>query len=417
MSSIFREDALDEIQSPEELDSLLEVTDFKGWVALLALGLVIVVSVAWGVYGEIPTKVQGQGMLIKSGGVKDIAAPGSGEITDIQVQVGDEVDQGQIIARIAQPELKQKLGNKRERLAELREEKKEVQDFNTRKLRLRDQQITQKRRNLEKKIETLKERQNWLEEKIESRKELLEQGLITEQQLINTRQEYQRVIQQIDQTENDLQSTKIQRVELRNQQQQRIRSLNNQISGVRRTIDSLLERFNENTRVRSSNSGRVLGITVSEGDLVQAGSTLMTLELIGKSIMDVETVFYVPASDGKKIEPGMDVKVSPSTVRAEKYGYLLGKVVDVSKFPVSSQQMMNVLGNQSLVEQFTKQGSPIQVYAYLVPDADSASGYRWSSNDPPVQITPGTIATGSVVVEQEAPINLVIPMVQQYLGL
>ena len=45
------------------------------------------------------------------------------------------------------------------------------------------------------------------------------------------------------------------------------------------------------------------------------------------------------------------------------------------------------------------------------------SGFRWSSSTgPSVKISSGTLATGDVVVREEAPINLLIPKVREKLG-
>ena len=56
------------MSSPEELDSLMQVTTPKGWVALISLGILILLALLWGIFGKIPTKVSGQGMILHSMG-------------------------------------------------------------------------------------------------------------------------------------------------------------------------------------------------------------------------------------------------------------------------------------------------------------------------------------------------------------
>jgi predicted Zn-dependent protease len=45
---------------------------------------------------------------------------------------------------------------------------------------------------------------------------------------------------------------------------------------------------------------------------------ILSLELTGDDFKNLESVIYVAAADGKKVKPGMDVQVSPTTVRAEE---------------------------------------------------------------------------------------------------
>jgi hypothetical protein len=79
--SVFRKVSLDRLASPEQLDQVMQVTDPKGWIALLALGGVLVTAIVWGILGSIPEKVAGLGILVKSGGVLDVIAAAGGSST------------------------------------------------------------------------------------------------------------------------------------------------------------------------------------------------------------------------------------------------------------------------------------------------------------------------------------------------
>lgn len=102
---LFRKVALDKLSSPEQLDQLITLTTPRAWFALIAIGGILVTAILWGVFGSIPTKVYGQGIVTKSYGVYNIIHPGSGQITDIRVSVGDQVKKGDVVARIEQPQL------------------------------------------------------------------------------------------------------------------------------------------------------------------------------------------------------------------------------------------------------------------------------------------------------------------------
>jgi hypothetical protein len=100
---IFSKAALDRLSSPEELDQLMQVTTAKGWLALLGLGAILVVALIWGFLGNIPTKVDGQGILLRTEGVYHISSTAAGQVIELYVNVDDMVAEGQTIARVVQP--------------------------------------------------------------------------------------------------------------------------------------------------------------------------------------------------------------------------------------------------------------------------------------------------------------------------
>src|SRR5262249_40923772 len=108
-SRVFRQAVLDRLASPEQLHTLMQVTDAKGWVALLGCFLLLAAAAVWGIFGRIPTKVEASGILLFSGGLADVVALGSGQISALEVEVGDAVSKGQVIAEVAQPELAEQI--------------------------------------------------------------------------------------------------------------------------------------------------------------------------------------------------------------------------------------------------------------------------------------------------------------------
>jgi multidrug efflux pump subunit AcrA (membrane-fusion protein) len=100
--SIFRKVALERLSSPEQLDQLMQVTDRRGWLALTALAGLLAMAVTWGFVGSIPTKVTGEGILIRTGGVKGVISTYSGEVTEFHVRVGDLIERGDVVASLFQ---------------------------------------------------------------------------------------------------------------------------------------------------------------------------------------------------------------------------------------------------------------------------------------------------------------------------
>lgn len=102
MRTIFRQKALEQLSSPEQLDQLMQVTTLRGWLMLIGLILLVAMALFWGFFGTIPTSINGEGVLISSGGIRNVPAPDAGQIANVAVQIGDIVTQGQILAVLRQ---------------------------------------------------------------------------------------------------------------------------------------------------------------------------------------------------------------------------------------------------------------------------------------------------------------------------
>lgn len=96
--SIFRKVALERLSSPDQLDQLMQVTNRRGWLALLALVALLTMAVFWGIFGTVSTRITGTGILVNSGGLRGVLATQSGEVTGIRVRRGQLIESGQVVA-------------------------------------------------------------------------------------------------------------------------------------------------------------------------------------------------------------------------------------------------------------------------------------------------------------------------------
>lgn len=415
MSKIFRKVSLDRLSSPDQLDTMIQITSSKGWISLLTTGLLIVAALAWGFLGSLPTKVSGMGLFIKSGGVFQIVAPSSGRIKDIYFKVGDFVDKGRLIARVEQTDLLEKINDARATLKELNDKMSLTTSSGKKEILLTKESASQKIESLKNEIKNLEKQINWLKQKEVNQKKLLSEGILTEQALLDTQKNIDSLNSQVSNTKNDLSQIEIQVFQLTTSKDIARSDLSQQISIKKREIADMIKDLEKSSNVVSPYSGQIIELSAATGTMVNIGSPLAKVELTGKNTKNLEAIVYFSAIQGKKIKRGMKAQLGPSTVRQEEYGFMLGLVTSVSEFPVSSEAMMNVLHNDSLVRSLSAGGAPIEVRADLIPDPRTPSGYKWSSgNGPKIMIGSGTMCMGNVVVEQQKPINMVIPIFKKY---
>jgi HlyD family secretion protein len=414
---IFRKVSLERLSSPEQLDVLMRVTSAKGWVALLALCALLAAALAWGVFGSIPTKINGSCILIRPGGVSELAAPGAGRVADISVEVGDTVREGQVVARIERYDALDQIKGSAARLAELRAQQAKLDGDSQREARSQEAYLRSSEQSLDKRIGSGQQTVKALAAKIEVQSRLLEQGLITQQTLLGTRLDYANAQREVEGNRSDILKIGVSRLDADKQRQAERRALAAQIGEAERGLASQMRAANEVSRVLSPYNGRVLEIRLSENAMAGAGTPILTIEQTGASVNDLEARIYLAPLDGKKVRNNMDVQISPSTAKREEFGVMLGKVRSVAAFPASAEGMMRSLKNDKLVQQLAAGAAPIEVQSDLIPSATTASGYKWSSpQGPQGRIESGTMCDASITVRRQRPISLVIPLLRAELG-
>ncbi len=416
-NDIFRKVALDRLASPEQLDQLMQVTTPRGWLALLAMGGLLAAAVAWSVFGSIPERVSGQGMLIRSGGVFEVVSQSGGRVTDLSVRVGDAITEGQVVARLSQQETVDQVQQARARVAELEAKHRQVTAFASRDVELQAVHLAQQRANLEQSIAAAETTLGALRQRMENEEQLVKQGLVTRQTLLATVQEHEQFREKVRAARSDLAQLRVQGEQLRAKAEADAQVSLFELSEGRRELARLESELERNSQVTSPYTGRVLEVMTEQGSVVDRGVAILTVDLSGKAVKNLEAVVYVPSVHGKKVKPGMEIQIAPSTVRKEEYGYLLGRVTYVSDFPATPQGMQRILKNPQLVTALSGEDAPYEVHADLLPDPGSLSRYRWSSSGgPPIRIQSGTLASANVVLERRRPIVMVIPQLRRHTG-
>lgn len=401
---LFRQASLERLSSPDQLDQLMQVTSLREWIAATALILAIALAIAWSILGSIPTQVQGQAVFLRSGGLEAAVASSSGRVTDVSVAIGERVRQGQVIARIAQPELLERINALRNERAELDRQRLWLGDLLGVQADLQEQFVIDRRENIRTQIDIL-------EQRLDAQRGLLVDGLITRQEFLRTERE-------VADLQSQFQQLDISAFETRRDIETQIETLDRQLREVDGRLARKLANFQDSGQVRSPYSGDVVEVLAVAGQIIQPGGRIVTLQRTGRTVKSLEAVVYIPARDGKRVNIGMDVQLSPGGVRREEFGYLRGWVTAVSEFTVSPESMQRLLQNERLVQELLAGGSVFEVRVDLVRDPSTPSGFAWTSGvGPPIAIDSGTIGFGQITVARQRPIALVIPLLRDWTGL
>ena len=417
-SKIFRKVSLERLSSPERLDEVMNITDGRGWLALAAVGLLLASAIVWSFVGILPEKVEGRGILVRSGGVLEVVADDSGRVRDIPISVGDSVNEGQVVAWISQPEVLELYQSTRTDLESLQEEHQEKVRFARENAELQGRTLEQRRLNLEQSIAASQEMLTALAERLDAQEKLLAAGLVARPSLLATQQQYDQGKERVRSNENELARIAVEKLTLENRLSETISSGELEIEQAKAKIDQIERQLNNSSQVVSPYTGRVLEIMSETGQIIGRGDSILSLDLAGKAIQDLVAVVYVPSVHGKKIQLGMEIQIAPSTVAREEYGMLLGRVTFVSSFPATPKGMLRVLKNQQLIQSLSGGGAPYEVHAELIVDPNTPSQYRWTSSaGPPTKIQSGTVMQGYITIKTQRPISRILPILRSAVGL
>jgi HlyD family secretion protein len=474
---IFRQESLDRLSSPEELDRLFTVVGIRAWLPLAALGLLLVTAIAWSVFGRIPETADGAGVLINPGKVRIVQAPlrFGGQIVDLPVRSGHVVEKGETLAELNQPDLQQQLQQAEDRflqaqLTDKTQLKLETERMNLERIlrqaqiqlieesianiqkmtdemtKTNEKQTEEQRRNLTSNQKETKKLQVSITDKLRGLNRLWETKLVTMDAVIGTESNLAATNLQLttlDLKLNELEMKSIDNRQYVIQQKSRVGDLRIQLNEVKlketnseleisqaqaarksgltelwQRIQTLKKYLADEKYVKSEFPGRILELSVQLGQVTSPGARIGAMEVKDSAGAQpqLKTLAYFPLRIGKRIKVGMPALVTPATVERERHGSILGEVTRVSTFPVSAEAAGASVGSPEIVQALMQPGGMIEVEIKLELDPKARSGFRWTSVGPEIEFAAGITAGVRVTLEKRAPITYLFPILKSSMG-
>lgn len=413
---IFRQAALDRLSSPEQLDHLVVITDAQGWVALWTVILLLLAILGWAFFGTIPDQVTGNGILVGAGGrIVDVSSPAAGRIESLLVQVDAQVDAGQQIASLQQAAMQETLEGAQESLEESEQERDILATSFSDEIEARDRNAREQVAFQRQVIEAAEQRASYLADTLSKQQGLAASGVISRDRLEQVRSDYDQVRQEISAAQIRILELEAATLELKSRRGRELNQADQRVAAAARRVSELTSQLQRASQIVAPVAGRVTEIRSFAGDAVVAGQSMLT---IATADQQVEAILYVPTADGKRIRPGMTVRVEPAIARKEEHGTVIGTVTAISDFPVTRDGMLAVLQNDALVRNYSSQGAPYAARVSLARDSSTPSGFRWTSRrGPDLAVTPGTTIEAEITVRERRPVNLIVPFVRRHTGI
>jgi HlyD family secretion protein len=407
----FRDAALEQIATGEKLDHFVQVTTRKSWIVLSTFSVIIIAALIWGIWGSIPTSVEGTGILLaEKGNIFTAVAPeGSAHIVAIEVKPEDFVKKGDVLARLENPDLTEQIKAMKDYLEKLRKKFSDLTNESKKEIEQMKQETDEQNHITKRMIKIETANLNYIKTMIKKKNLYARKGYVASNEIIVLKKDYYVAKKEVEKFNNQLIQNEIAKTNFIEQWDQRLRELELKIIEQQHQYAILKEKSKIAHEVCSTVTGTVINIQKNPGDIVNTGEVILNLASEGTG-PGLDAVIYVLPEEGKRIQPGMPALVSPTIIKKEEFGSIEGKVLTVSDFPSNPHSMLKILQNEELVKKFANHSAPIEVRIQLHKDPKTFSGLEWSSsNGPPQKISPGTLARGRVTVREQAPVSLLIP--------
>lgn len=429
---LFRKEALERLSSPDNLERLMPVAGALDWLVIAVTGFLLACVAVWSVAGRVPTIAAGRGIILRPRQVMQAQTTAGGRILALMVHTGDHVRQGDVIATIDQSDIAKRIDENRRNLATLEEQDRSRTAAAQRQAELQSQQDATERAGVEAQRTALRKSladatslRPVLQAHAESERNLVKEHLVgfaaqevadAESKVRDNEANIQDYTLRLGQIDGQLKQIETRAATLSKQILDESLARRNEIDQVRRSIELDEFQVREQGRVRSEYTGRVAEVMAATGEVMPAGGRLLTLEIEdpGDALISIS---YFPVRDGKKIQPGMQIQVTPDTVERERFGGIVGQVTSVSPIPVTKEGATSTIGNAEVVQSLMPEGGYIEVRARLQTDSSTPSGYHWSSSrGPEMKITSGLTHSTRVTIEGRAPVTYFLPILREASG-
>lgn len=415
---LFRAEAVASATSVTTVEDALEVVPPPLKILWGVLGALTLGLIGWSAVTNVPVKINGQGILLSAGGLTDIVSDTEGRVVEFTARPGDLVTAGSVVAVVDQAELRLQLTAAEGELRDAETARAEMRRFQEREQAAdrawraaRDEGLARSLRAAQDRLRLLTEREGVV-------RDLADRSLATRDRAIGAQIELFGVRDQIEGLQNERRVLEMDAMMRQTQRERDMLTADQRVATAERQVTTLNDRIYRMGAVRSPFDGRVVEAKANVGQVVSRGGPLLTLV---RSDTEAGTgslvgLVYVGAQDGKKLQPGMTVDLSPATAPSQEYGFLRGRVLRVADTPASSAGMLRTLQNDALVSEFQRnQRTLFEVNIEL--QHDGRGRHVWSGGSGPAfSIEGGTPVGMQATVRQVRMIALGLPALQRWLG-
>jgi HlyD family secretion protein len=355
------------------------------------------------------------------------------------MNLGDHVEPGCLLGEISQDDLSDTIREAESKLRDLRNEDFALTNFELHEKQTHDEAMARVKRATDLDQKNAADKLEIANRLSEGADRLRQNFNMSYQELLTAREKMYEIRDVLNKGKTRLAELLLEGTKAENSRRKAQLDRRLKINEQKRKLADARKKMMRTSQLVSREYGRIAQVLSAPGELVHEGAPVVLLHSPkdGRGTDDEEapydSIIFVPAAEGKKIEVGHKVEVSPTTIKREEHGFIRGKVVGVSELPATKLAMASALQHPELVDSFLKRYAPgvlLRVHVKLdeAPPADlaraieqGASGtnhFLWSSSSGLSRpLKTGTMCQAAIVVDRPSLITLVLPWTKRITGL
>ena len=382
---------------------------------LIAFIVVSLIGVTWSVFGSIAQTIEGIGEIDTIDGLERVSSIYGGSIIEKKVELNDSVSPGDVILIIERPELEFAIQEMKFSIKRLKQKKALTYSGNSNNYSINKKADKLAVLRLKEEIKETNKNIVFFEKRISQEKELIEKGLITYTEYVDTQTKFSELKTEKISLEEQL-NIIILDSEERNFDLNIIENdISTQLLILEMKLADLIKDYKFQTEVTAKKAGTIRSLNFRVGDVISENFVVAIIHVHETKLKDYVLNLYIPFDANEAISEGMDVDIQPFNVDHNLHGWLKGKVKYVNTFTSTYGGLLNTLENKSLIQLIEAKGSVYHVVVQLDADPNTFSGFEWTNKKgPPNKILPGQLTLAFVHVKVKAPIDFVLPIFNDF---
>jgi HlyD family secretion protein len=381
---------------------------------LICIVFLTVVLLLWGFLGKIPVKINAVGIISSGFSETTIRSNYPGIVVDIYKNRGDTIHAGDKLIKMIEFDLVQEIDETKLKLSQQQEQISiqllSLDDEKKQRLKV----FNSDKQNLQRQIENIKSKVAFLQTVCEDKKTLLEKGIVTKTDYSESKFNLEAQQELLRDTENKQSMLKFDEESYLNNINIQEIQLKGQKDMLEEQFRNMLKKNEEYSYISSIYDAVIMEILVKNDQTVTNGAKVYTIKILDRDENDLFVDMFVPYNDNAKVFKNMEVVVAPLNVNKNRYGEIIGKVVEINEFPATREFMSNLLVDDDIVSIFEQHGPSYYCKVELEKDPQTSSGLKWTSRrGTPYKINTGMIGNAEIHVDYVSPLSLVIPWLKK----
>jgi multidrug resistance efflux pump len=333
----------------------------KSWSLLLLILSLVTLSFAGAGLASVEVTAEAEGVLRAPNGLRPVASVLAGAVTEVLVQSGDTVEQGQTLARLEATELRAGLVARERELALVRDDVARSERHDAQLEAESARALSRRRAALRERIEVNAERRDQRQVRDQSVAVLVRDGGASRAEGLAAKEALQDATEQVSSLSNELALLDLEIADRARQAQERDSTRKSQLGRAEAGLAEARTLLAA-TEIRAPATGRVESLLVTPGVVVSAGGVLGNIVPSGSP----RTITaFVPSREIAFVQPGAPASVEVQSLSVSEFGLARARVTRVSADVATAGEVQLAL-NEALP------GSFVRVELELLDGSESA---------------------------------------------